>query len=340
MATFQTTEDERTWASWLAEMELDDVYCSFRYASIWSREEHGNFVGLRYESEAGRVLYPLLLVPLDRLPGGSGLFEARTPYDFGGPRAKGPNLTAVHASFRDALLEWLQSRGVISEFARLHPLADAGWPPDAILHADNFVVDLSVPYTALFESQHRRHRRAVRAYSRRSGGAEVVEHPSNEDIAAFIGMYATTMRRAGANPEYLFTEETLGALISLDEMVLVRALDGETAQGAALFLRSGRDLFYFLGASVDDRPPGTNNAIFDAAIRHGQSRQHRTLHLGGGSMSLRDFKAQIATSTAPYRLLKRVVDESRYAALNAACGVSDSAEFPAFRRMLLERRRG
>ena len=152
MASLQTTEEDSTWAAWLAEAGLDDVYYSAAYARIWAEEERGSFVGIRYSGAAGLLLYPLVLVPLDSLPGGAGLLEARTPYDFGGPRAFGEDLQAVHEGFRPELVAWLRSRGVISEFARLHPLSNGGRPTDAKLHADNFVVDLATTYEELFAS--------------------------------------------------------------------------------------------------------------------------------------------------------------------------------------------
>jgi hypothetical protein len=166
----------------------------------------------------------------------------------------------------------------------------------------------------------------------------VISDISPDDAASFVDLYERTMRRVGASSDYHFTDETLSALMSLEEMCLVRTAGEIGTGGAAIFLRSGSDLFYFLGASADDRRPGTNNAIFDAAIRHAQARGLRTLHLGGGSESLRDFKSQIATGTVPYNLVQRIVDEPRYAALCEACGSSGSTDFPAFRSKLVEQR--
>lgn len=336
MAHLETTDDSSTWSGWLADAGLDDVYYAPEYASIWAREEGGRFCGIRYQSRAGRVLYPVLLVPLDRLPGGSGLFEARTPYDFGGPRGDGFDLQMLQAEFRDAVIRWFRARGVVSEFARLHPLANAGWPPDATLHAENYVVDLRRPYEDIFESQHRRHRRAVRGFVRRSAEPLVVDG-TRQDAAAFFSMYIDTMRRIGAGVEYHFSEDTIGSLVALEEMKIIRAVSAENTVGMALFLQSGHDLFYYLGASADERPPGANNAIFDAAIRHAQSHQLRMLHLGGGGESLRAFKGQLGTGTVPYRLLKRIIDPTRYAAVAEACEVSSSEQFPAFRARLIGR---
>ncbi len=340
MASLQTTEEDATWAAWLAEAGLDDVYYSAGYARIWAQEERGSFVGIRYSSAAGLLLYPLILVPLDALPGGAGLLEARTPYDFGGPRAFGEDLETLHEAFRAELVTWLRSRGVISEFARLHPLSKGGRPADAELHAENFVVDLTPTYEVLFASQHRRHRRAVRAFTKRHGEPRVIPEIGASHAATFVELYARTMERVGAGADYFFGEDTLRRLTRLDEMSLVRAEASDGAAGAALFLRSDRDLFYFLGASSSERPSGTNNAIFDAAIRYGQSLGLRTLHLGGGSDSLRAFKSQIASGTVPYHVLLRVVDEAKYAEVCEACGVDDSGQFPAFRRLLVAHRRG
>jgi hypothetical protein len=339
MSSFEITPDDETWSAWLARAGVDDVYYSAAYARIWAREEHGTFVGVRYESPSGRIFYPLLLVPLDSLPGGSGLVEARTPYDFGGPWGIGSDLHGLHREFRDALIDWLRSRDVVSEFARIHPLRKGGQPADAKVHAENYSVDLTLPYEEVFGSQHRRHRRAVRVFHRRNHEAQWISNISSEDASAFTELYHLTMNRVAASTDYRFTAQTLAAVMSLDETCLVRATSGAGVLGAALFLRSGDDLFYYLGASAGERPAGTNNAVFDAAIRHAQSQGLRTLHLGGGGESLRDFKSQIATGTVPYSVVQRIIDEPRYAALCEALGVSDSTYFPAFRAMLVERRR-
>jgi hypothetical protein len=338
MSSFETTRDDETWSAWLAGAGINDVYYSAAYARIWAREEHGRFIGIRYESPMGRILYPLVLVPLDPLPGGSGLVEARTPYDFGGPWGDGADLHALHRAFQDVLIDWLRTRSVISEFARIHPLRKGGQPPDAKIHAENYIVDLTAPYDEMFSTQHRRHRRAVRAFHRRNHETHWISDISPLDVSDFTELYAHTMARVAASTDYRFSEPTLAALMSLDEMCLVRATSEIGVSGAALFLRSGDDLFYYLGASTDDRPAGTNNAIFDTAIRHAQSRGLRTLHLGGGSESLRDFKSQIATGTVPYSVVQRIIDEPRYAALCQTLGVSDSTYFPAFRAKLVERR--
>jgi hypothetical protein len=315
------------------------VYYSARYARIWAAEEAGRFVGIRYSGPAGVVLYPLILVPLDSLPGGAGLQEARTPYDFGGPRGFGEDLEALHEAFRPELLAWFASQGVVSEFARLHPLSGGGRSADAKLHAENFTVDLGTAYDDLFAAQHRRHRRAVRAFTKRHGEPRVVSDISTDDASMFIELYEQTMARVGASTDYFFDGETLRALTTLEEMSLVRAGSVDAPFGAALFLRSGADLFYFLGASSSERPAGTNNAIFDAAIRYGQSLGLRMLHLGGGSESLRSFKSQIASGSVPYYVLLRVVDEERYSAVCEACGAAGAAQFPAFRPLLVASRR-
>lgn len=339
MSHLETTDDKEIWSTWLAHAGVEDVYFSAEYAEIWAREERGSFVGVRYESRTGQMLYPLILVPLDSLPGGTGLLEARTPYDFGGPRGEASNLEELHREFRVALLAWLRGRRVVSEFSRVHPLTQGGCPPDAEFHALNFVVDLTSTYDDLFASQHRRHRRAVRGFNRRMGEPRLFTNVSTEQALAFSDLYGSTMARLGASLDYCFARDTLADLMALDEVCLVTAGNNVESGGAALFLRSDQDLFYFLGASADNRAAGTNNAIFDTAIRHGQALDLRALHLGGGGQSLREFKSQIATGTVRYSVLRRVIDETGYADLCEACGVAGLKQFPAFRSLLVERRR-
>jgi hypothetical protein len=344
------TEDTGEWDAWCAAAGIDDIYFRLSYARLWAPYEGARAIGLRLRTDAGVLLYPVLQVPLDALPGGVGRCDLRTAYDFGGPLALGPDAAALHQEFRHALDELSARWRVVTELARLHPLrfAAGSRPTDAALHGENFIINLREGYDAARGAYQRIFWRNVKRARKRGLVASLHPAPSPSLRATFIQFYWDTMHKLSASAYYFFDRETLTRLMALPEMSLVIVRRPAEAPGeaeptregdviaAALFLRSADDLFYYLGASdqraLDLRP---NNLLFDHVVQHGCTQGLERLHLGGGSPGLRRFKGQMASGTPPYHLLKRVHDPAAYAELCAGAKVDpESGEFPAYRGVL------
>jgi hypothetical protein len=335
----ETTTDADTWEQWCSGAGLDDIYWDFDYLTIWESEEYGHPVGVRYEGDAGTVLYPVLRVPLDEIRHGEGRVDVRTAYDFGGPyladEAGGEVLDDFQTEFEELLDDW----DAVTEFARLHPLRLDELPEDAHFHAENFVADLTDGYGAVEDEYKASFGRNVRKAEREGLEVDIDVEPGDREREAFSDLYLDTMEKVDADPFYFFARETLDRLMDLPEMAAVTTWSEDTIIASALILRSENDLFYFLGSSdrdyLDLRP---NNILFDRIIQHGADSGYDCLHLGGGSPGLRRFKKQMATGTVDYHLLKRVHDEDAYVEMCRAEGLDPDADaFPPYRDKLLER---
>lgn len=333
----------RSRAEWDAELPAElagDLYYRWEYLEIWAREEGAEPLGFGFDADGLRVLYPLLRQPLDALPGGAGRCDLRTPYDFGGPRVIAGDPVTALARFDAALLAWCSGNGVVSEFARLHPLALPAVPPDAELHAENFVVDLRLSADELSKAQHSSHRWAARAAAR-SGLAFVLDaDPPRAAVDRWTALYRETMSRVGGGAAYDYSDRLFHDLVALEGVSLARVdHEGETV-AAALFVLSGDALFYFLSAATAEaRPLKATNFLLDRAIAAARERELRWLHLGGGAPSLRHFKGQVATGAVPYFVRRRVHDAVAYESLRGAAGAAATGGFPAYRQALLERAR-
>ncbi len=329
----------RRWAAVLERLGVDDCYADLRYAQIWADEECAETrpVGLHYRGEDGEACYVLLLVSLDTIGGGKGLYEARTPYDFGGPWVKASKPEATTKAFEAELSEWLQDNAVISEFARIHPFAASQSRDDAQWHADNFVIGLEGSLEQVRQKQHRRHRRAVRRAKKSGLHAKVCAQAGTETVGCFAELYTATMQRLNASPDYFFSHDTLRRICALEYTFLVSVTSDHRTESFGLFLRSAEVVFYYLGASARPVAAGANNLLFDEATKYAYLLGASALHLGGGSESLRRFKGQLATGTVPYSVVKKVVDPVAYQKLCRANCLSEHDGFPPFRKLLRER---
>lgn len=340
--TIETTTDAETWTTWIDAAGVEDVYYSFDYLEIWETEEKGEPVGIRFDGSAGRVLYPVVCVPLDPLEEGTGYVDVRTAYDFGGPLTitHGADGSTLLDQFDPAFVELLESWNTVTEFARLHPLRVDSVPDDAVHHADNYVVEFDEGYERVYDEYKSSFARNVRQAEDHGLEVAIEDEPDDAARRAFIDLYLDTMEKVDAEPFYFFDESTLQALMDLPEMATVttRTETGEIA-ASAIVLQSANDLFYFLGASdrdyLDLRP---NNILFDRIIRHAAQSGYDQLHLGGGSEGLRRFKSQMATGTVEYYLRKRVHDREAYETICEAEGENPDADaFPPYRDAILER---
>jgi hypothetical protein len=337
----ETTTSPGRWDDWCREVGLGDVYYDLRYLEIWETWEGGEAVGIRFVDALGTVLYPLLRRPLDALAGGAGAVDVRTAYDFGGPLAFGERPAELLAAFDDAWTQEARRWGVVSEFCRLHPFRCRRRPPAASFHADNYVLELSGSRDEVLARLHRSHLRDLRRARRGPLRARVERSPSPARVDAFAALYGETMERRGSDPFYRFPRRLLERLLGLDEVSLVAVDDAQGPVAMALFLASGRELFYFLSASSPRAARHTPGALLhDEARRFALAQRCERIHYGGGGEGVRRFKSRLADSKVPYYVVRRVHDPATYARLVSANRCEHETVFPAYQGLLAARRPG
>lgn len=330
----ELTRDSATWRAWLEDFGDVDPRDTAEYCTVARRLDPGEAWCARYTADAGVLLYPFLKRPV---PGASHLWDIATAYDFGGYLLRCPQARAgtLIDAFRQEWSSWCRAEHVVAEFVRLHPLRQPSLSPAATegrfqRHQEHAVLDLtSLPAepAEVYATGHRWGlRRSLRSELR---FARVTEEGPGE----FLRLYAQTMREREAAAYYHFPREyfvELAARIPGVEIFGVRL--GEKLVAAALFLRGRSCLFYFLAASdrkhLNLQP---NNLLLDRVIRWARSERLATLHLGGGSDSLRRFKMGFGASPVPFHIYTAVHDERRYEELVAAAPASPHRFFPQYR---------
>lgn len=306
--------------------------------------EGGEPVRFEYADSQGEVVHPLLLRPVpSHLPGAEGLYDAVTPYGYGGPvilRCTGDRELLARRSF-DAYIRWCRERHVVCQFVRFHPLLrnadDFGPLFQAALSRYTVATMLRQgedPVEAEFGKSARKNlRRAEKA----GISWQVTQGPDRLD--AFVDVYNDTMSRAGAKEFYYFPPayfETLRRGLGRDLATCEVSLDGEVI-AAGLYLLGARFAHAHLSGTKSEFLHLSPAVVLKAVMaRWCAERGFECIHYGGGVTSdpedsLFAFKRQFTREGLfPFYVGKKIFMEEEYDRLCASGGVQ-SDFFPAYR---------
>ena len=341
--------DDPRWRHMLGRTQ-HDFYHLPDYVVAAAKEEGGRPAAFYAESGDTQFLVPLVVRDLPpALEAPADWVDVTTPYGYPSPIMSGGNDPAKMSRFFDAFRTVGRMQGVVSAFFRLHPLLelpDEVFTPFGQLQRGGTTVylDLRRPSEELWSQTRRNHRVGVERL-RSAGYVATLDDWSRYD--AFIAAYRQTMTRVGASDFYFFSDEyfadlraALGFKLHLCTVV---SPAGELASGGLFCVAEGI-VQYHLGATADGYfPAAPSKLMFDHVRRWAQERGSRVLHLGGGlggrEDSLFQFKAGFSPLRAEFRTFRMVLDEERYAWLEArwreSCasdGSEGSGYFPVYRR--------
>ncbi len=316
------------WDELVRALGVTDVYYSRGYVDASAALVNGTSAYLCHADQGGAVVFPCVLRedPVDVI----------TPYGYGGPLAAGsdPPLAAFTARYND----WCRSRGVVSTFALYHPLARNAQSAQATgFHTNDLAgtVAWDLSGVDLLAGMHAHHRRAVR----RAAGQGLIAtvDPDPADLDGFIDLYEQTMRRAGADPFYLFDAEYWNGLVADVGLVRVDVRSADELCASVIGFGDGHWLHYHLGGNSEEgRKAGASTlALFELA-RWGQEEGCAVLHLGGGvggrADSLLAFKQRFAPGgLVPATIGKAVNDADAYSRLTSSNLIDWDGFFPAYR---------
>lgn len=241
---------------------------------------------------AGIAILPLLLRPLDDLEwsASNGLWDASSPYGFGGPFSSGsPDAAAV----AEKLVEWMQKTATVTAFIRLAlgcglgPPAGRSGSPTRLAPGPgrpNVVVDLTRPPEEQW--QHYEHKVRKNVNKARRAGLVVEVRSAFTETAEFTRLYLQTMDRRGSSRWYRFDQAFFDQLSHrLEGSFIVAEVRDPAGKlvSAELVLTSERRLYSFLGATLRDAfVHAPNDLLKHAVIEHGHLTGRAEYVLGGG----------------------------------------------------------
>lgn len=343
---------DQAWPAALSEVRAD-VYYLPGYVELAAREEGGEPLLFVARDGGNLWLIPLIVRPVPPALGAAGLCDAVSPYGYSGPltrvaRGTDPGEWAARAAA--ALRVALAGRGIVSLFARLHPLRPL--PLGSLVgagtvfeHGPTVVVDLLQPSEQLWQQTRSRCRSHIRALER--DGFVAVMDSGFARMDEFRAIYDETMRRVGAAEHYYFParyyDELRRALGTRLHLCVVEHA-GEVVC-AGLFTEMQGTVQYHLGGTRTASLPAHPAELMMHFVRGwAKGRGNRELHLGGGrggtADSLLHFKQGFSKQTVPFATWRMVADPGAYADLVArghalhgdAAGDPAGGYFPAFRR--------
>ena len=254
-----------------------------------------------------------------------------TPYGFSGFVGNGPV-----AGVLDAWYEFAREREYVCGYIGLNPVLD-----DSVSCTDSraesynevFLLDLRRSEDALFNALSTNRKREVAKW-RRQGAPLVADR--RRLCSLFLDRYADFMASRGAAPAYAFSRATLEQLLSLDNVILVGAGDGEQLEAVAVFAHTPAVADYLFGVSLPGGEHHSGVLVWEGARRL-QELAIPVLNLGGGIRmgdGVADFKRRFGATPIPLKRLRQVYDSGRFEALCRRAGADPtnwSRYFPPYR---------
>jgi hypothetical protein len=303
-----------------------EIYWHPAFAEASAKREGADAMCFRVRQGESVLLYPFLRHAIDGAP---GVFDAQTPYGYGGPLWWGGWGNDDARAALSAIAEGLVEDGVIAELVRCHPywsdaaaLAAGGY--ELLRARTNVECRLDWPVGSDPTSWASVARRNLRR-SRRAGLAWRPGTP--EDVGAFLRLYDLTYERVGMSANYrvdrAYVEALTGSEPGLGSLLLVEAPGTSDAIAAAIVLIGGRDAFYHLGGSdlayKDLRP---NEHLYWAMAEFARAQGCERIVWGGGTSSDPDdtlfrFKRHFGDTLTAVFVAGRILEPARFATLSA-----------------------
>lgn len=335
-----------------------DFYHRPKYVQLCAQQENGTALACVALDGGQRLFFPLIIRPIaPEQTGGQAACDAITPYGYPTPLLMmgAGSENAQQEFFARALREILAAlkrRGVVSVFARLHPLLPLPIEPlrsqgTLVRHGETVYLDLSLPEAELWRQIRPQNRTRINQALRMGYVAEI--DPRWDHFEDFFAVYTETMRRVDANPYYFFPRayfhELKAALGNSLSLWIVRRDQAIAAVG--LFTECcGIVQFHLSGLRAEFGHDNPMKLMLDGVRRWAKSRGNRWLHLGGGvgcrPDSVFKFKSGFSQLRAEFGTWRAVTDADAYRRLvdrwqSQTDIPADTPEgfFPAYRRPCL-----
>ncbi|MNF59860.1 hypothetical protein D3C84_414610 [compost metagenome] len=244
--------------------------------------------------------------------------------------------------FKEQLMNFFESNGIVTVFSRLHPLisTDDFFDNFGLIKHINYTVAIDLRLT--LEQQRAQFRKSNKneLNQLRRNGFEVVEAKTKEDVDAFIDIYYETMCRNHACENYFFDHSYFYNFLEnecFESKLLVAKKEGEITAGAIITIVNRIMQGHLAGTAekyLHDKPM---KLIIDETRLIGNELGLDFYHLGGGLAgsdedSLFLFKAGFSDYRCEYKIWQMVVDQGKYNELINGVEVDKNISFfPLYR---------
>jgi CelD/BcsL family acetyltransferase involved in cellulose biosynthesis len=237
--------DDPRWETWWAESPGREVFAHPAWARL--NAAGGRPLAAIWDGEGGRVLYPFVLYET----ASERATDVRTPYGYGGPVFWGADRAAAARAFWPRFDAWAAEAGVVAEVVRFSLFDEdlLAYPGAREERLRNAVRRLDLEPEELWMDVAHKVRKNVKKAGR--AGVQVGYDPAGADLDEFLRVYAATMTRRKARPDYRFPRAYFERLLEElpGSVAFFHARHGGRLVATELVLISERNVYSFLGGT-------------------------------------------------------------------------------------------
>lgn len=252
------------------------------------------------------------------------LYDLESPYGYGGFRSNIKDKSLLE-EFIKRYKEYCLKNNIVAEFYRNNPLnrfsSENTWIYDFFVE-DRDTVFLEINNIEELRSNYASSlKRNIKKANKNGLVFRVVD---KNRVYDFINLYKKTMDKNSATSFYYFNDSYFTSLVNNSNSEILGIFKGEELVNMAIFLKSGTDIYYHLGASEPQYYSLNGNPLlFDQAADYYSKQGFAKLYLGGGATtskedSLLRFKQKFSNKIAPFNISGIIFDPERYELLNSA----------------------
>lgn len=327
-----TTINKNKWREYLEGCSAKDPHYLPEYLEIYeeitNRETYLNFGGkgelFIYSDKNDFILYPYFKSMISDLPFvGTDLSDYKdiiSPYGYGGPLAcisNKNNIKDLWSGFFKSFSEYCGEEGIVSEFARLHPIFDNH--NETIAFSTGMTEKNSrIIYVNLLKSESELWsglNKSNRYYIRRNQKNTQLTFQSTGDFNKypdFYGIYTDTMKRINAHGKYLFSKNFFRQAFKKlgNNLVYNNIMHDAKVIAGILILTYGGIAYYWLGGTDTNylKLYPTNFLLYNTMLQL-KNRGIHSFVLGGGLMdndSLFKFKSSFSKLSKDFYIYKKI----------------------------------
>ncbi len=312
------------------------IYTTEEYVKIWA--EYDNAKPLILELKDDKAIFKIALL-IKNILGEVNLFEAYTPYGYGGPVLIEGNNDPKFPF--DRFLKELESRNIIDAFVRFSPFLDnQKYFPPQYIELNRYTISRHLEKTTP-EAILKTFSKGTKWSLRKSMFSDITvsiingKEADEEEVNNFFKLYSHNMNRVDAEEYYFFNKQCLiNHFIYLRDNIdlFVAKLDNKWI-AASIFLLDDEIIHYHLSASDYNyyKLYPVDRILFEAILYYGNIRK-KFLHLGGGMSlnsndSLFSFKKKFGDIMNEYYIGKLIISENAYREVQANNGIESSKYF-------------
>lgn len=277
-------------------------------------------------TESNKIaMMPYIKRRINDLPLFKGLsqecWDIISPYEYAAVITNSPDIATHHHICRklfEAIARYCEEENIICEFVRFDPFFTDLNCLGAHYHlnksCDNIYIDLTKAHDELWAAFHSSAKKNIKhAEIERLHFIEAEK--SRENIDIFIYLYSASMQRLGAKEYYYFSKSYFNALLQECEgaplFIISDAADRPIAASILLHY-GGIGHHHLTGYEAEAKHIRPNDYMIYSLIQWGKKHQLRSLHLGGGSDPICNFKSKFSNTSIPYYIGYRVHNQEMY----------------------------